>query len=84
MAGLFADTAAISWAGTFLSQLPISTTPSNGWRSISSSVVIESRLRKIRLEMSKNTSQIDIVFTSSGKPPAAQTPRLTASASCRT
>ena len=30
-------------------------------------------------EISKNTSQIEIVFTSKGNPPAAQTPRFTAS-----
>ena len=59
------------------------TIPSNGWRAISSSVVIERRLRYTIDEMSKKTSQMDIVFISSGNPPAAQTPRFTASESIR-
>ena len=37
----------------------------------------------MRLDTSKKTSQMDSVFTSSGNPPAAHTPRLTASESCR-
>ncbi len=76
-----ADAAPISCAGTVLSQPPISTTASIGWARIISSMSIAIRLRNIRLVGLRNTSPSEIVGNSSGSPPAASTPRLTASSS---
>ena len=66
MAGLPAETAPISCAGTVLSQPPISTTASIGWARIISSVSIAIRLRNFRLVGLRNTSPSEIVGNSSG------------------
>ena len=81
IAGRFADTAPISCAGTVLSHPPTSTTASIGWARIISSVSIAIRLRNIRLVGLRKTSPNEIVGNTSGRPPAASTPRLTASIS---
>src|SRR4029077_3817143 len=49
MEGLPAETAPINWAGTVLSQPPISTTASIGCARTISSVSIDIRLRNLRL-----------------------------------
>ncbi|CEG08767.1 hypothetical protein BN961_02186 [Afipia felis] len=79
IAGRPADSAPINCAGTVLSQPPISTTESIGWARIISSVSIDIRLRKRRLVGLRNTSPSETVGNSSGRPPAAITPRFTAS-----
>ncbi len=81
IAGLFADAAPISCAGTVLSQPPISTTASIGCARIISSTSIAIRLRNMRLVGLRKTSPSEIVGKSSGRAPAASTPRLTASSS---
>ena len=78
IAGLFADTAPISCAGTVLSQPPISTTASIGCARIISSTSIAIRLRNIMLVGFRNTSPNDTVGNARGSPPAASTPRSTA------
>ena len=80
-AGVSAETAPIKSAGTVLSQAPISTTASIGWARIISSASIAIRLRNIMLVGLKNTSPSETVGKSSGRPPAATTPRLTTSTS---
>ncbi len=81
IAGRPADKAPISCAGTVLSQPPTSTTASIGWARIISSVSIAIRLRNIRLVGLRKTSPSEIVGNTSGSPPAASTPRFTASIS---
>ena len=76
-----AEAAPISCAGTVLSQPPISTTASIGCARIISSTSIAIRLRNIMLVGLRKTSPSEIVGKSSGKPPAARTPRFTASTS---
>ena len=84
MAGTSALAAAISWAGTVLSQPPISTMESIGWARIISSVSIAIRLRRnIEVGLEK-LSWIEMVGKAIGKPPASITPRFTASISCGT
>jgi hypothetical protein len=78
-AGRPADTAPMSCAGTVLSQPPISTTASIGCARIISSVSIDIRLRYFRLVGLRNTSPSEIVGKAIGSPPAASTPRRTAS-----
>jgi len=80
-AGTSAEAAPISCAGTVLSQPPTSTTASIGWARIISSTSMDMRLRNIMLVGDRNTSPSEIVGKSSGRPPAATTPRLTASIS---
>ena len=80
-AGRSADAAPISCAGTVLSQPPISTTASIGCARIISSTSIDIRLRNIIEVGLKNTSPSDTVGNSIGNPPAASTPRFTASTS---
>ncbi len=80
-AGRPAETAPISCAGTVLSQPPISTTASIGCARIISSVSIDIRFRNFRLVGLRNTSPSDTVGKSIGNPPAASTPRFTASSS---
>lgn len=83
MAGASALSAPINWAGTVLSQLPRSTTPSIGAELIISSTSIDTRLRSdIDVGRTKG-SLIEMVGNSRGKPPAAITPHLTASATSR-
>ena len=81
IAGRSAEAAPISCAGTVLSQPPISTTASIGWARIISSMSIAIRLRNIRLVGLRKTSPSEIVGNARGKPPAASTPRFTASTS---
>ena len=81
IAGRPAETAPISCAGTVLSQPPISTTASIGCARIISSVSIDIRLRYFRLVGLRNTSPSEMVGNSIGSPPAASTPRFTASSS---
>src|SRR5471032_2779435 len=82
MAGTPAAAAPINWAGTVLSQPPISTTASMGWARIISSVSIDIRLRRYMLVGYEKLSAIEIVGNSTGKPPASITPRFTASINC--
>ena len=84
MAGTPALAAAMSWAGTVLSQPPISTAASMGWARIISSVSIAMRLRKSMVVGCMKGSPSEIVGKASGSPPAAVTPRLTASISAGT
>ena len=83
-AGRPALAAPMSRAGTVLSQPPTSTTASMGWARIISSVSIDIRLRNIRLVGLRNTSPSEMVGNSSGRPPAAVTPRATAATSSGT
>ena len=69
----------MSWAGTVLSQPPISTTASMGCARTISSVSIDIRLRNFRLVGLRNTSPSEMVGNSIGSAPAASTPRFTAS-----
>ncbi len=78
IAGLFAEIAPMSCAGTVLSQPPISTTESIGCARIISSTSIAMRFRKTRLVGVRYGSPSEIVGNSSGNPPAARTPRETA------
>ena len=71
----------MSCAGTVLSQPPTSTTASIGWARIISSTSIDMRLRYSMLVGSRKTSPSEIVGKSTGSPPAAWTPRRTASIS---
>ena len=80
-AGLSAESAPISSAGTVLSQPPISTTASIGWARIISSTSMLMRFRNIRLVGCRNGSPSEITGNTSGRPPAASTPRLVASIS---
>ena len=82
MAGMFADAAPISCAGVVLSQPHSSTTPSIGFAEMDSSTSIDIRLRNSIVVGFMNISPSEMVGNSSGTPPAAQTPRLTASATC--
>ncbi len=82
IAGMPAEAAPISCAGTVLSQPPISTTASIGCARIISSVSIDIRLRVSMLVGWAKLSWIEIVGKSIGSPPASSTPRFTASSSC--
>jgi hypothetical protein len=84
IAGTSALTAAISWAGTVLSQPPISTTASMGCARIISSVSIAMRLRRNMLVGLANDSWIEIVGKTMGSPPDSMAPRFTASINCGT
>ena len=77
--GLPVDFPTISLGEVFLE--PTSTTASIGWARIISSTSMDMRLRNIMLVGDRNTSPSEIVGKSSGRPPAATTPRLTASIS---
>ena len=70
-------------AGVVLSQPPISTTPSTGWERSSSSVSIARKLRYIMLVGLVICSPTLMAGSSTGKPPACQTPRFTSSARWR-
>ena len=84
IAGTPALAAAMSWAGTVLSQPPISTTASMGWARIISSVSIAIRLRKSMVVGCMKGSPSEMVGKARGSPPAATTPRETASISAGT
>ena len=64
-----------------MSQPPITITESIGWARIISSVSIAIKLRNIRLVGVRKTSPNEIVGKTIGNPPAASTPRFTASIS---
>ncbi len=74
--------APISSPGVVLSQPPISTAPSTGWQRSSSSVSIARKLRYSMVVGLTIGSDSDIAGSSSGKPPACSTPRLTSSTRC--
>ena len=80
IAGSPALAAPISCAGVVLSQPHRSTTPSSGLARIDSSTSIAIRLRNIIDVGRMNGSPSEMVGNSRGNPPAAQTPRFTASA----
>ncbi len=82
--GMSDDAAAISCAGTVLSQPPISTALSIGWPDSMASVSSAARLRKCIDVGNKEGSHSDTVGNASGSPPAASTPRFTASISSGT
>ena len=83
MAGMSALAAPISCAGVVLSQPHSSTTPSSGLARIDSSTSIAIRLRNSMVVGRMNISPSEMVGNSSGNPPAAHTPRFTASATSR-
>ena len=83
IAGMSALAAPMSCAGVVLSQPHSSTTPSSGLARIDSSTSIAIRLRNSMVVGRMNVSPSEIVGNSSGNPPAAQTPRFTASATSR-
>jgi hypothetical protein len=76
--------AAISCAGTVLSQPPIITTASIGCARHISSVSMDCRLRRNMLVGWAKLSWIDTVGNGMGRPPASMTPRLAASTNCGT
>ena len=78
-AGRSALAAAMSWAGSVLSQPPISTTESIGCARIISSVSIDMRLRRNMLVGWEKLSWIEMVGKTIGSAPASMTPRFTAS-----
>jgi hypothetical protein len=81
MAGRSALAAAMSWAGTVLSQPPISTTASMGWARTISSVSMAMRLRRYMEVGWAKDSWMEMVGKAMGRPPASMTPRRTASMS---
>ena len=81
MAGRPAETAAINWAGTVLSQPPTSTTPSIGCERIISSVPMAIRLRKSMEVGESSVSASERVGKARASPPAWVIPRRTASTS---
>src|SRR6185503_2769757 len=83
MEGTSALIAPISWAGVVLSQPHSNTTPSIGLARMDSSTSIAIKLRNIIVVGRMKGSPREIVGNSNGKPPAAQTPRFTASATWR-
>ena len=82
-AGTSALAAPMSCAGVVLSQPLSNTTASIGLARMHSSTSIDIKLRKSMVVGFMNSSPNEIVGNSSGTPPAAHTPRLTASATCR-
>ena len=78
-AGTSAEAAPINCAGMVLSQPPMSTTASMGCARIISSVSMAIMLRNIIEVGLRNTSPNETVGNVSGRPPAASTPRFTAS-----
>ena len=83
MAGMSALAAPMSCAGVVLSQPHSSTTPSSGLARMDSSTSMAIRLRKSMVVGRMNISPSEMVGNSRGKPPAAHTPRFTASATVR-
>ena len=81
-AGTSAEMAPISIAGVVLSQPDSRTTASSGYARIHSSTSIAMRFLNSIVVGFMRISPSEIVGNSSGKPPADQTPRLTASATC--
>ena len=83
MVGRFVLAAPMSCAGPVLSQLDSSTTASIGFARRVSSTSMAIRLRYSIAVGFMNSSPSEMVGNSSGRPPAARTPRLTASATSR-
>ena len=83
IAGISALAAPISCAGVVLSQPHKRTTPSRGFARMDSSTSIAIRLRNSMVVGRMNVSPSEIVGNSNGTPPAAHTPRFTASATSR-
>jgi len=81
--GRSTEAAPISSDGVVLSQPTSSTQPSIGWPRMTSSTAREARLRYIIAVGRKVFSEAENTGTSSGKPPASQTPAFTFSASSR-
>ena len=79
IAGSPAETAAINWAGTVLSQPPSSTTPSIGCDRIISSVPMAIRLRKSMEVGESSVSASEMVGKTRARPPAWAIPRRTPS-----
>ena len=75
--------APMSCAGVVLSHPHSSTTPSSGLARIDSSTSIAIRLRNSMVVGRMNISPREMVGNSRGTPPAAHTPRFTASATSR-
>ena len=82
MKGRPALSAPIVSPGVVLSQPPISTAPSTGWLRSSSSVSIARKLRYSMVVGLTSDSLRLMAGSSSGKPPAWKTPRLTSSTRC--
>ncbi len=68
--------------GVVLSQPPMSTAPSTGWLRSSSSVSMARKLRYSMVVGLTKDSDTEIAGSSTGKPPAWNTPRLTSSTRC--
>ena len=83
IAGTSALAAPMSWPAWSCRSRDSSTTPSSGLARMHSSTSIAIRLRKSIVVGFMRISPSEMVGNSSGKPPAAQTPRFTASATCR-
>ena len=83
MAGMSALAAPINCAGVVLSQPHSSTTASSGLARMDSSTSMAIRLRNIMVVGCMNISPREMVGNSSGRPPAASTPRFTATATSR-
>ncbi len=74
--------APIKRPGVVLSQPPSSTAPSTGWLRSSSSASIASMFRYSMVVGLTNDSDTEMAGSSTGKPPAWNTPRLTSSTRC--
>ena len=83
MEGTSQEAAAIISDGVVLSQPTSSTAPSMGWPRSCSSMLSAARLRNIIAVGRKVFSEALNPGTSTGKPPASQTPAFTFSASSR-
>ena len=83
IAGISALAAPINCAGVVLSQPQSRTTASMGLARMDSSTSMAIRLRKSMEVGRMNISPSEMVGNSKGNPPAAHTPRFTASATCR-
>ncbi len=82
MAGMPAEAAPMSCAGSVLSQPPTSTTASMGWARSISSVSIAMRLRRYMEVGWAKDSWMEMVGKRIGRPPASITPRPMAAMSC--
>ncbi|MNU95702.1 hypothetical protein D3C71_857240 [compost metagenome] len=68
--------------GVVLSQPPMSTAPSTGWLRSSSSVSMARKLRYSMVVGFTKDSDTEMAGSSTGKPPAWNTPRFTSSTRC--
>ncbi len=83
MEGMSVEAAAISRLGVVLSQPTIRTAPSMGWARMASSIARAAKLRNIMAVGRKVFSDAENTGTSTGNPPASQTPAFTFCASSR-